>query len=284
MSGSNVSDVKSVYGTRGVASAVNTPGARSASLTWIDNVGDLWLLGGAGVDDVSNSSPMDDLWKFNPASGLWTWMGGSNTETGRVRSPEYGVKGVAAQTNSPGIRSSALTWTDLSGNFWLFGGFGANTLSGAANDLWKYNPVTGLWTWFSGGPDVGVSGSQGYASPANVPSARRAPMGWRDLSGNLWLFGGLDANVGGAAGTLADLWRYNITSGEWTWVRGGAGGVAGNYQVLGVTSANSTPGGRLGGVTWTDRAGHMWLFGGFGLDSAGAFDRLNDVWRIDALP
>ena len=39
----------------------------------------------------------------------------------------YGTLGIAAAGNIPGARDSAATWTDSNGNFWLFGGEGADS-------------------------------------------------------------------------------------------------------------------------------------------------------------
>jgi hypothetical protein len=47
-----------------------------------------------------------------------------------------------ALTNQPGGRKDSVGWTDLSGNLWIFGGFGydATNSAGYLNDLWKYTP------------------------------------------------------------------------------------------------------------------------------------------------
>jgi hypothetical protein len=36
----------------------------------------------------------------------------------------YGTKGVAASSNVPSARTSAISWIDSSNNLWLFGGWG----------------------------------------------------------------------------------------------------------------------------------------------------------------
>jgi N-acetylneuraminic acid mutarotase len=33
--------------------------------------------------------------------------------------------------------------------------------------------------------------------------------------------------------------------------------------------------------SWTDSSGNLWLFGGFGYDSAGNLNYLNDLWQYD---
>jgi N-acetylneuraminic acid mutarotase len=41
------------------------------------------------------------------------------------------------------------------------------------------------------------------------------------------------------------------------------------------------PGARDYLVSWTDKNGGLWLFGGAGLDSTGANGSLNDLWEFD---
>jgi hypothetical protein len=62
---------------------------------------------------------LNDLWKFDGEE--WVWMSGSNqTKQNGV----YGQKGIADSNNIPGGRYGAVSWTDNSGNMWLFGGAG----------------------------------------------------------------------------------------------------------------------------------------------------------------
>ena len=64
---------------------------------------------------------MNDLWRYDPATNMWTWMSGSNTVN---QAGVYGTKGVPDAANVPGARESSISWTDGSGNLWLFGGYG----------------------------------------------------------------------------------------------------------------------------------------------------------------
>jgi hypothetical protein len=122
-------------------------------------------------------------------SAAFTWVSGSNSAgaTG-----VYGTLGMAAAANVPSARDGAgATWTDASGNLWLFGGEGYLPATGfyhRFNDLWKYSPASGEWTWvagFSTFDATGVYGTQGVAAAANVPGARAAASTWQDASGNL---------------------------------------------------------------------------------------------------
>jgi len=141
--GSNSPGASGVYGTLGVAAATNVPRARDGGVTWTDSSGNLWLFGGfAGyVQNLTDGDFLNDLWKYSPSSGEWTWVGGSNTfdATG-----VYGTQGVAAATNVLGARAAPFRWKDASGNVWLFGGYQYDDPTNTRfemNDLWTY-PAT----------------------------------------------------------------------------------------------------------------------------------------------
>jgi N-acetylneuraminic acid mutarotase len=143
--GSNVGNQSGVYGTLGTAASSNIPGARSDAATWVDASGNLWLFGGQGFDSNGALADFNDLWKYS--GGQWTWMGGSSVNN---KSGIYGTEGTASSSNMPGARISPATWTDASGNLWLFGGngYGSTAGEGDLNDLWEYS--AGKWTWVGG--------------------------------------------------------------------------------------------------------------------------------------
>ena len=223
MSGANTANATGVYGTLGIASASNVPGARFSAVSWADSSGNLWLFGGGSYDSNGAGYLLNDLWEFNTAAKTWTWVSGSSTgNAGGV----YGTQGVASASNMPGARNGAVSWTDSSGNFWLFGGIGYDSTgaTGDLNDLWEFNPAAKTWTWVSGASTVnvvGVYGTQGVASSTNIPGARNGAVSWVDSSGNLWLFGGYN-NCGSnnACDDFNDLWEFNPAAKTWTWVSG----------------------------------------------------------------
>jgi N-acetylneuraminic acid mutarotase len=283
MGGANVPDQPSVYGTQGVSSPSNAPGARYPGGNWIGPSGDLWLFGGLEPETTPDTGWLNDLWRYS--AGQWTWMGGSNSPD---QPGVYGTQGVASSSNIPGARFSAVSWTDRSGNFWLFGGDGP-TVGGVnqlLNDLWKYN--AGEWTWMSGSStsgQPGIYGTQGTAASTNAPGARVDSTGCADASGNLWLFGGVGFDSQGASQSfLNDLWKYS--AGKWTWMSGPS--VSNpvsqlpTYGTQGTSSATNVPGGRYSSVCWADASGNVWLFGGDGYDSTGNFGDLNDFWKFSA--
>jgi len=278
VSGSNTVDQLGVYGTQGVSDSSNVPGAREWPVSWIDSQGKLWLFGGLGF----NSGWHNDLWKYDPAILEWTWVSGSNIV---YQAGIYGTKGTADPSNVPGAREWAVSWLDSQGKLWLFGGNGLDSTgrSGDLNDLWKYDPTILEWTWVSGSNTVdqlGVYGTKGAAAFSNVPGARSDAVSWLDSSGKLWLFGGFGLDSVGISGWLNDLWKYDPTTLEWTWVSGSnALDQAGTYGTQGTAAPSNVPGARLWAVSWLDSSGKLWLFGGFGLDSAGYTARLNDLWH-----
>jgi Galactose oxidase, central domain len=286
-----------VYGTKGTASVGNHPGSRWGATTRIDSSGRVWLFGGFGYDDGTNAQPnlLNDLWVFQ--GGQWTWVSGSSAvnQTG-----DYGTQGTADPANIPGARQSSSSWLDASGNFWLFGGFDLDSQGhpDALNDLWEYKG--GQWTWVSGANVVNqpaVYGTQGVAAAANVPGAAWSSASWTDLSGNLWLFGGQGFDSTGN-GSLGDIWEFNVTSGQWVWVKGpGSVSQAGIYGIKPNPNVwphvTNNPGGRWAPGYWTvdvpagsSTIREFYIFGGEGEDSTGSNGNflLNDLFRYLPYP
>lgn len=282
-----------VYGTLGVPSSSNVPGARAEATSWTDTSGNLWLFGGSSGATGSNASThFNDLWAFNPATKQWVWMSGLNNTVAGV----YGTLGVPASGNVPGARQSAMGWADSSGNIWLFGGWGYDSAKtfGNLNDLWKFNTATRQWTWISGSSTLpnandscqpGVYGTVGVASATNVPGGRQYAASWTDSNGYFWLFGGPGCDSTGNQGLLNDLWKYDPTTNQWTWMNGtsrASSAFLGTYGTRGVASTNNSPGGRWNhnSGNWADNSGNLWLFGGEGYDSVSARGYLNDLWKF----
>lgn len=286
--GSSSTNQNGTYGTQGTAVPANTPGARYSAVSSIDSAGNLYVFG--GVSYPSSTSPsagisgkINDLWKFTPSTGNWTWLKGSSlTQQYAV----YGSRGTGASGNTPGASQYATSWTDNSGNCWLFGGNGqTDSGSGLLNDLWKFDVSSGNWVWLTGIKNAGLHGTygtQGTTATANTPGGRDYAASWTDSSGNLWLFGGNGYGAAGTAGRLNDLWKYNMVDGTWTWMKGSNGvDQTGTYGTQGTPHPANTPGGRWSPATWSDSHGNLWLFGGFGLAASGSVDLLNDVWRYN---
>ncbi len=290
-----------IYGTEGSAGIVNVPGGRYAADAWPDSSGNLWMFSGVGNDSNGVPGGLNDLWKFDVATGEWTWVGGNNALPGKWTNepPSFGTLGTAAASNTPGFREYANNWTDGSGSLWLFGGSGYNT--GEGNDLWKFQPSSSEWTWVGGvnpaSPGLsngsGSYGDLGQPSLFGWPGTRSESMSCTDSKGRFWLFGGSGIDSVGNGGLLNDLWVYDTSIGEWAWMAGsttvlppGYSGDSGGgpnpvYGTQGVPAAGNTPGGRQAGACWFDAGGNLWLFGGYGQHPSGATSDWNDLWEFN---
>jgi hypothetical protein len=80
----------------------------------------------------------------NAQAGQWAWMGG---DTLGNYAGSFGVQGVPSPTNWPQGIYEGSEWTDRNGKFWQYGG---GTSFGWNDNLWMFDPATGLWTWMSG--------------------------------------------------------------------------------------------------------------------------------------
>ena len=207
------------YGTLGTASASDNPGGRSGASAWIDGNGNLWLFGGMAFDANGNINPMNDLWEFSPSTSQWTWRGGNDSVLQCIAdwSDEctlsalpvvYGTEGIPSAGNMPQYAANAATWTDKSGNFWLYSGSYASSsyspgfafgASYAWNGLWEFDPSANEWTWMNGtevstpnAPSAGaVLGTLGTPDPSNSPGGVFGSPTWADENGDLWMFDGL---------------------------------------------------------------------------------------------
>ena len=80
---------------------------------------------------------LNDLWRFDPATSEWTWMAGSDL----VGEPGNYVTSRTSRTHrNPGGRELDMAWIDAVGRFWLWGGYGYDSVKepGALNDLWYF--------------------------------------------------------------------------------------------------------------------------------------------------
>ena len=150
IAGSTVANATGMHGTRGVPDAANMPAARSAASAWIDSAGNLWLFGGFSSNPEGEPLAHHDLWRFAPATGLWTWINGCDAKDGTEVGSACDEDGTdaAAFGESPPPRARAAAWTDRAGNFWLFGGgyFDSSGVWRMLDDLWRYSPGTAQWT------------------------------------------------------------------------------------------------------------------------------------------
>ena len=273
-----------VYGSQGTPDSANTPGGRRHAVSWTGNDGRFYLFGGSGNDSTGADGYLNDLWRYSRAMNQWTWLKGANTcgQTGT-----YGIQGTPAPANTPGARRGAVSWTGTDGALYLFGGSGSlgSGTFGPLNDLWEFDPATAQWTWIKGASTAnhgGIYGTQGTPAPDNTPGTREFAVSWTGTDGALYLFGGEGHDSTGRVGVQNDLWEFDPAANQWVWIKG-ANTIDqwGNYGIQEAPDMANTPGARRAAVSWTGADGLLYLFGGWGFDSAGAWGYLNDLWRYN---
>lgn len=256
-----------VYGALGVPAPSNNPGGRNNSASWVDAAGNLWLFGG-----YVNGSLYNDLWRYTIANDQWTWMGGANTPS---QPAVYGSMTVPSTSNIPGASHQFVSWKDPSGNFWLY-----DPVQGT--EIWKYNPSSGQWAWMSGtntGTVMAVYGTMGVPS-SSVHPGERWTSGVGDPSGNLYIFGGKDLTSALFTTRENDLWKYNISTNQWTWISDSQfSNGSGTYGTQGVFSASAIPPGRYGHTLWADN-NKLWMYGGE-IATLPGYYRFDDTWCFD---
>jgi hypothetical protein len=296
--GTKTTNSPGTYGNEGKPESTNIPGSRYGASSWTDSSGNFWLYGGMG-GEVGNSN-YNDLWEYNPGNNEWAWMGGDYLPSLSGTAPAYpgGPVGTSGTNLSPGSRFGATSWTDESGNFWLFGGQGSNISS--YNDVWKLTPgaYPEAWAYMGGNKTTNTPPAGGF------PRSRWLAASWNDGNGKLWLFGGegngyntipasadnLDYfngfwnfNPSAPSNPLLPLVQWNLASGsdlEEGCLSGSCSGQAGSYGTVQAPASGHFPGSRDGAASWTDSGGNLWLFGGCDFDNLNNHNRcFNDLWE-----
>lgn len=279
VNGDSVDNTMPVYGTKGIASATNTPGATEYPSILADKTGTIWLYGGDNGSTASYYT--NELWKYNPDSNMWTWVSGDSTHS---HPPVYGAKGTANLFNNPGGRETFTAWSGDNNDFWILGG---NVVNGPAfshlgkfgyrNDLWRYDIAANEWTWMSGDSIPNSNGSygvKGVEATTNHPGITLMSAGSKDTKGNLFLFGRYYVNSNERAIVTNETWKYSPAKNIWTWVNGDSiSNSKGNYGQKGVASPLNIPPGRAITSMWTDANNRAWMFGGY--------NRYNDLWSYN---
>lgn len=274
MNGNNVYNSTGEYGTQGVPSSENCPQGVYAAAQWTDKEGNFWVFG--GVPSYTGILA-GDLWRFDPATNMWTWMNGPGSDD---IDAWWGNLGVPSSLTYPGAHGyESATWTDTSGRLWLYGGYEDTQNSYQVSDnLWVYDIGTNQWTWMGGNyicSDTATYGLLGVPDTGNSPGARyELNTTWVDKNNNLWLFGGLSTSDS----AYSDMWMYNIALGKWAWMAGPQGvGPAGQYGVLGVEAPGNLPPARACYTHWADNAGNLYIWGGNDFVE----NVYNDLWKFD---
>jgi gliding motility-associated-like protein len=199
------------HGVLGVPAQSNTPGGRWTDSRWRDSNGNFWLF--SGMTGTFNT-PYADVWKLNPTTLLWTWMGGANTtnftDSFTVKCSFNGGSPASADLNT-------VCWIDDCDRLWQFGGEGRNPFSvGYTNSTWFFDPASGDFKWQGGDLaylQQGVYGAQGVSSTLNYPPSAMGGIGFNDNQGNFWMFGGcITPLFAGAPPETNTMWKFRPDS------------------------------------------------------------------------
>ena len=285
LSGSSNTNDSGNYGMKGIEATTNCPPSRFGAQYWTDTTGTFWLFGGRTcLSCGTNVTRLNDLWKYDIVTNVWTWVGGSNqpNQTGT-----YGIQNTASAANVPGARQAGVTWTDVNNNLWLFGGDGFSIDSnsvGYLSDLWQYNITNSTWNWVKGPQTIGIGGNYGTllnGTPSTGPGSRQMSVSFGNLSSKLWLFGGWGQVNQQSFGRLNDLWSFDISTLNWTWEAGcNCSDSPANYGILGLTSSSNKSGARRMSTGW-EFNNNFYFFGGNGYDINDSLGLLGDLWKIN---
>lgn len=145
--------------------------------------------------------------------------------------------------------------------------------------------VSQNWAWMKGGTatnQTGAYGAIGVPGANNTPGSRSGQAFWKDQAGMFWIYGGEGIDGLSNNGYLNDLWRFDPSTQQWTFMKGD--NIIGQTSVFGTVgspaSANK-PSSRSNAAYWVDANGNFWMFGGYGFDGSSGLGYLNDMWRYE---
>lgn len=291
--GSKVENQSGVYGTLGVFAAANIPGARRTAFTWVDSTGKCFMFGGFGVDEVGNAGALSDLWCFDPDLGdygQWAWIAGPKLVN---QTAVFETIQTPTVTQHPGgVYASNAAWVDSNDALYLQGGFGYDSTNaqGYLSATWRYHqngPNAGQWEWVAGSNlanQAGVYGTQGVPDAANFPGGRIRGVACAQ-GDTAYLFFGRGYDSASAFGLLNDVFVFDCTTLEYTWVNGAdtVNALPNGHLDPNVLDPSYTPGAREAGAIYGVDLTYQLIniVGGSGFDSNGDQGKLVDHWVFD---
>lgn len=138
------------------------------------------------------------------------------------------------------------------------------------------------WVWVHGDSaynKLPVRKTFGTPHPDNNPGSRYFATHWTDRNGNFWLYGG--SVWYGTGARYGDLWCYYPDRNQWAWIWGDSTiNRVMSYGTKNLPDAGNDPGGRFWSAGCVDDKDHLWLYGGWGIDSNYTYPQ-NDLWEYD---
>ena len=220
------------YGTKGVFTSTNCPGARINSITFTDNLGNLYLYAGGGFQ-------INDLWKYDITLQQWAWVSGYSNTSGVLGA--LGPIGVASQNYFPAARLQLKPILAPDGMVYIYGGnpqFTSGTDRRA--NLWRYNPSTNEWTLLSNKTTPGqVVGQVGVENATNHPGTMLSYTSWY-YNNCLWYFGGTSESTTDANAVQKRIWKFNLATQMWVCAKDPSS-ARGSFGTQQFSDPNNTP-------------------------------------------
>ena len=180
--------------------SIGGPSGRGCFAHWSDSDYNLWLFGGCVFPTIIvgctwcdyGTIGLNDLWKYNVTTNQWSQSNLVSQYTNYYNFADYTYPQVCSpgDTLPPGTVYNTACWNRSCDNFVFYGGYEEDYDEQEYlldTNLWNYNINTSKWTMMN----------KGVNFPANGANA----IGWSDISGNLWMFGG-------AYPISNSMWKY----------------------------------------------------------------------------
>ena len=256
-----------------------TPPSMTGPIYWTNSEGQFNIYGG-NVIDSSFKYPYfytNEWWQYD-STGWHVKQAASNVYYYSSKAKYPKEKGVFTEGAHPGRRRSSATSTNKSGDLFIYGGLAVIDAVGQdlkRSDLWTTNGTD--WAWLAG--DTTFDKRSKYCTQnGNLkchPGATWSAMAWVDQKDHFWMFSDdiEDSKY------PSEFWKWDgshwemVNKDKWTYTKG-------VYGVMGQADTSNWPGARRSAVTWKDKNGDMWMFGGIGYDSDGDWGYLNDLWKF----
>lgn len=258
----NTSGVLGTLGSIGVASQNYFPASRLQAKPILASDGMVYIYGGSPTFTNGNDL-RTNLWKYNPNTNEWTLLS-NKTTVGQV----IGQVGVENASNHPAAMSGYTSWF-YNNSLWYYGGTSENTTDANAvqKRIWKFNLATQLWVCVKDPSSArGSFGQQQISDSNNTPPALIDMSNSTVLNNEAYFIGGYE--LGGNSmdmetyGLHNSLWKYNMATNEWTWMRGN---ITTNRPAFfgkkGVENSNNIPEAKRHVFLWNEN-GIIKTFGG----------------------
>eukprot|EP00158_Paraphelidium_tribonemae_P000605 Partr_v1_DN22933_c0_g1_i1_m42580 putative Inherit from NOG: hedgehog protein len=203
---------------------------------------------------------MNDLWSFSQTTLMWQWIKVANTsEEGRRTLP---VTGGFHQNNS--IPATTRHSGKLQPRTWNL--IISCPSAGFEYSIWSFDFALNSWAMLMTAKFArAVYGVPGQPSSSNSPGLTEyGAIDFLDDGSTMFLMGGWAANGANQRAFSNDIWAFNMTTNQWTFIRGSQLMVAvPSFGLKGIAGTANIPGGRARHSLLYDSArDNFLLFGG----------------------